>query len=322
MPNCLFIISRAPQQVAQSVVGTSPQGEVSGPLGLVIDECRRFEDGVSAALAERGCRVLLIPHVYHLSPSHPAVKKLAELRDDLVVASWLPPRPTEWTLRAHGVAEERDLHCFDMHDFESVEACVAQLEAAAEGAAVAGSTEETADEAPARWYPVLDYSRCIDCKQCLEFCMFGVYTIEDGKVVATQPDNCKPGCPACARVCAKGAVMFPHYTKDAAIAGAAGAETAGQKIDVEEFFKRGKEAAKEACPVCGCACDCERSLDGTAPPGKTVCPACGCICDASPDCACRAAQEERPVCESSACACNKPGDDLDDLIDALDKLDK
>ena len=322
MPNSLFILSRAPERVAQSVVGTSPQGEASGPLGLDIDECRRFEDGVSSALAAKGFRALLIPHVYHLAPSHPAVEKVGESGDHLVVASWLPARPAEWALRAHGVAENRALRCFDMHVGESVEDCVAQLEAAAEGDAVAGGADEIADEAPARWYPVLDYSRCVNCKQCLEFCMFGVYTIEDEKVVATQPDNCKPGCPACARVCPKGAVMFPHYTKDPAIAGAAGATAVGQKIDVDEFFERGKEEAKEACPVCGCACDCDRSTDGTAPPGKTVCPACGCICDAAPDCACRAAQEERTACESSACACNRPGDELDDLIDALDKLDK
>ncbi|MBR1436047.1 MAG: ferredoxin family protein [Bacteroidales bacterium] len=61
------------------------------------------------------------------------------------------------------------------------------------------------------WFPVLDYSECISCRKCFDFCLFGVYTIEGGKVTVTNPDNCKNGCPACARTCLKGAIIFPKH---------------------------------------------------------------------------------------------------------------
>ncbi|OHB63527.1 MAG: hypothetical protein A2Y77_11365, partial [Planctomycetes bacterium RBG_13_62_9] len=33
------------------------------------------------------------------------------------------------------------------------------------------------------WFPVIDYDRCKNCKQCLNFCLFGVYgQSEDGRV--------------------------------------------------------------------------------------------------------------------------------------------
>lgn len=67
----------------------------------------------------------------------------------------------------------------------------------------------TADGAPA-WYPVIDYSRCTNCGQCHEFCLFGVYEKkEHGKIVVANPTNCKNNCPACARICPETAIIFP-----------------------------------------------------------------------------------------------------------------
>ena len=82
--------------------------------------------------------------------------------------------------------------------------------------------EEITDEVAQRWYPVLDYERCKACGQCLDFCLFGTFSRVGSRVVATSPDNCKPGCPACARVCPFGAIMFPHHDADPVIAGAPG----------------------------------------------------------------------------------------------------
>jgi Pyruvate/2-oxoacid:ferredoxin oxidoreductase delta subunit len=64
------------------------------------------------------------------------------------------------------------------------------------------------------WFPVIDYSRCTNCRQCLNFCLFGVYASgADGKVEVTRPANCKTGCPACARVCPSAAIIFAKYTE-------------------------------------------------------------------------------------------------------------
>ena len=113
--------------------------------------------------------------------------------------------------------------------------------------------EEIAEDVSSRWYPVLDYERCTNCKQCDEFCMFGVYSTDSGTVTAAQPDNCKHGCPACARVCPEAAIMFPHYGKDAGIAGEPGATIASGPIDVDGFFKdrRPQPNAVETQPNAG-----------------------------------------------------------------------
>ena len=63
------------------------------------------------------------------------------------------------------------------------------------------------------WYPTLDKERCTDCGKCHDFCLFGVYTIEDGVVTVKQPQNCKNNCPACARMCPNKAIIFPKYEK-------------------------------------------------------------------------------------------------------------
>lgn len=63
------------------------------------------------------------------------------------------------------------------------------------------------------WFPTLDKDRCTDCGKCHDFCLFGVYSIEEGVVTVTQPQNCKNNCPACARMCPNKAIIFPKYEK-------------------------------------------------------------------------------------------------------------
>lgn len=62
------------------------------------------------------------------------------------------------------------------------------------------------------WFPVIDYDRCTNCMQCLSFCLFGVYGVDDENQLQVQNnDSCKTNCPACSRVCPEAAIMFPKY---------------------------------------------------------------------------------------------------------------
>jgi Pyruvate/2-oxoacid:ferredoxin oxidoreductase delta subunit len=79
------------------------------------------------------------------------------------------------------------------------------------------------------WFPVIDYDRCVNCKQCMNFCLFGTYGLSaDGRVQVVKPSGCKTNCPACARMCPRQAIIFPKYA-DAPINGDAVAVGAGPR---------------------------------------------------------------------------------------------
>lgn len=64
------------------------------------------------------------------------------------------------------------------------------------------------------WYPVIDRALCTGCGTCNDYCLFSVYMSDGAKpererVGVVAPLNCKTGCPACARLCPEGAVIFP-----------------------------------------------------------------------------------------------------------------
>lgn len=80
-------------------------------------------------------------------------------------------------------------------------------------------SEITQDSGWQSWYPVLDYSRCTNCGQCADFCLFGVYEKADSRVNVVKPENCKINCPACARICPSTAIIFPKYKHGGAIGG-------------------------------------------------------------------------------------------------------
>jgi NAD-dependent dihydropyrimidine dehydrogenase PreA subunit len=63
------------------------------------------------------------------------------------------------------------------------------------------------------WFPVIDYDRCTNCMQCLTFCLFDVYSVDQGKITVKNEDKCKTDCPACSRVCPEVAILFPKYGK-------------------------------------------------------------------------------------------------------------
>lgn len=90
------------------------------------------------------------------------------------------------------------------------------------------------------WYPLIDYTRCIACGQCADFCLFGVYEKAEGQVKVTNPQGCKNNCPACARICQATAIIFPKYKHGGAVGGSDEideyAEQKRQTKDIENFL--------------------------------------------------------------------------------------
>ena len=324
MAESLFVVSRIPAGVpAAPCGGDCACGEkLATPdvPGLDAETCSAFEEDLIGRLRQAGRRVVAVPYLYYLGADDPAVQRLAAFSGDVVVAAWMYPRPAFWTLHALGIegtdpdgadpvasaAEARTIRCVDMRASASPADCAGAMLGGVDAGRAEGVREDLVGEVISRWHPVLDYSDCVSCGKCLDFCLFGAFERRDGRVLVVAPEQCKPGCPACARVCPAGAIMFPHYSDDPAIAGAPGMRVEPGNADIASLLRSFAcpTAAGSPCPVCGCGCDCERSPDGTAPPGKTVCPACGCICE-SP----------------GVCACSSRHDDLRALADALEEFD-
>ena len=61
------------------------------------------------------------------------------------------------------------------------------------------------------WYPSIYPDRCDGCGDCLAFCAYGVYELDEAshQVIVVDPFNCLVGCDACAKVCKRGAIRFP-----------------------------------------------------------------------------------------------------------------
>lgn len=158
------------------------------------------------------------------------------------------------------------------------------------------------EDAGRRWYPVIDFSRCTNCLECIDFCLFGVYGIDGQEtILVEQPDNCRQGCPACSRVCPENAIIFPQH-KTPTIAGSP--ETAGSmKIDLSQLFGApdpGAPGAEGALEVAARERDEQLLLAGREVVGMEV------------------GIPRRHQPDEVAAA---PKDDLDHLIDSLDDLD-
>ena len=59
------------------------------------------------------------------------------------------------------------------------------------------------------WYPIIDYSACIECGTCVAKCPHGVYdTAKAPSPVVTRPDECVDHCHGCGNRCPVGAITY------------------------------------------------------------------------------------------------------------------
>ena len=90
------------------------------------------------------------------------------------------------------------------------------------------------------WFPVIDFTRCTNCMQCLSFCLFDVYGVDDQKkITVAHPDHCKTNCPACTRVCPEVAILFPKYGRgpiNGDVVNATDVEREKMKIDISALL--------------------------------------------------------------------------------------
>jgi len=259
------------------------------------DAQRAFEDDLARRCAVAGWDVLVIPHIYHLPVGDELLAELGALPGPMAVAAWMYARPAACLLREAGVEPVAVIDLGECAGPDVALAALADVLGETEGT---GTVREVEGQVAERWYPVIDRARCIACGHCLQFCLFGVYETDDaGRVVAVRPDNCKPGCPACSRICPEGAIIFPTCD-DPAIAGAPGALMSPDAAARRMYYV----LTGRPCPSCGQIARPGGAGEGA---GVAICRECG-----SP----------LPGAEKTATQPSAVHDEIDALIEALDEI--
>ncbi len=234
-------------------------------------ECERLLAGLRAA----GLSCSPIPDLCSLVERRdPILSETAGRRRPVIVAC--RPRAVRALFAYAGAELPEDAAVTDLRN-TPVEEALAEIvppetlpaaRAAAEAAGVAEPRQDPED-GWLPWFPVIDYTRCTHCGKCRNFCLFDVYTTtDDGRVAVSAPRNCKTFCPACARTCPAGAIIFPKHPDPPIDGGepdkpskAEDAPTLVQQ-DVFEALKARNRRRQDPCE-----CDCEK---GAADPSEQL----------------------------------------------------
>ena len=163
----------------------------------------------------------------------PALKDFADAGAVKIAACY--PRAVRWLFAAAGAPLDNDAQIFNMRCQDTDQIVRSLLDGRDDAdAAAPGKTPppRAEDDDWIPWFPVIDYDLCKGCKQCLNFCLFGAYALDDGRVVVANPRSCKTNCPACARLCPAGAIIFPKYHSE---------PINGAEVSAEDLAERGEQ---------------------------------------------------------------------------------
>jgi NAD-dependent dihydropyrimidine dehydrogenase PreA subunit len=173
---------------------------------------KKKKQEVFSALTSSGMDVVAIPDLCRLAAKERSFLKEISASGNLSVVACYP-RAVKALFEFAGVDKKMKLNVLNMRKLSAAE-ILKKLKVPDSGKSrkVVSGKNKTDKNAWIPWFPVIEYGRCVNCKQCLSFCLFGVYELDKkGKVVVAKPENCKTNCPACAKVCPKSAIIFPKY---------------------------------------------------------------------------------------------------------------
>ncbi len=164
---------------------------------------------LTEALADAGIAFESIADLCELAANKDSVLTACAKTDQLKIVACFP-RAVKWLFDCAGAPLDDDrVELVNARTGDIDEIITALTASGTPGPA--SHTGQKGDWVP--WFPVIDYDRCTNCKQCLNFCLFGVYALSDDAIEVANPDGCKTNCPACARVCPQRAIIFPKYQK-------------------------------------------------------------------------------------------------------------
>ena len=139
------------------------------------------------------------------------------IKDDELVVIACYPRTVIGLLNSSNVATENVI-LFNLRE-DSVENVISDIQQLTLSKKSISSDDiknslESGEGSSSGWFPIIDYTRCTNCGQCMDFCLFGVYErMEDKSIKVVKPENCKENCPACARICPQIAIIFPKLSE-------------------------------------------------------------------------------------------------------------
>jgi NAD-dependent dihydropyrimidine dehydrogenase PreA subunit len=196
--------------------------DAAGQPPVLLCTCAHYDiipkatkDAILDFLARAGVAVEVVADLCGMAASRdPLLQRWSQAEAPIIMACF--PRAIRWLFHAAGVPlDGKPIRFFNMRT-QSPDEIIAAL--SVDGPRTLGSNHQSSiidqQSTWVPWFPVIDYDRCKNCKQCLNFCLFGVYALsQGGRVEVQKPQGCKTNCPACARMCPAKAIIFPKYTE-------------------------------------------------------------------------------------------------------------